>query len=266
MKPETAAQLKSMGITHENPDPGSSRLFFPGGRKTPLIIEPCVQFREGIFDVEHIGGYSYMGGRGTALRHIRNIGRFCSIAADVNAGQVEHPTDFLSTASLLYGDWTTQWPSLKPFYARNTANVTKAIAKCRSQMSKKATKISIGNDVWIGYGAYISRGVTIGDGAIIAAHAVVTRDVAPYAIVAGVPAKPIRYRFAPEVIEALQRLRWWDYGLNALDGVQFDDIESAITQVTCNIQQGAEIWLPDVATVRADESVSISQQTPRAGH
>lgn len=71
--------------------------------------------------------------------------------------------------------------------------------------------IVIGNDVWIGYEAVILSGVTIGDGAIIGARAVVTKDVAPYTIVGGVPAKPIRRRFDDETVEKLEALRWWDW-------------------------------------------------------
>lgn len=71
--------------------------------------------------------------------------------------------------------------------------------------------IVIGNDVWIGYDAVIMAGVTIGDGAIIGTKAVVTKDVAPYSIVGGVPAKEIRKRFAPEVIKRLQEIQWWDW-------------------------------------------------------
>lgn len=71
--------------------------------------------------------------------------------------------------------------------------------------------IVVGNDVWIGYEAVILSGVTIGDGAIIGARAVVTRDVPPYTIVGGVPAKPIRPRFDPEATAALLELRWWDW-------------------------------------------------------
>lgn len=71
--------------------------------------------------------------------------------------------------------------------------------------------IVIGNDVWIGYEAVILAGVTIGDGAIVGTRAVVTKDVPPYTIVGGVPAKPIRRRFSEETIAALQRIRWWDW-------------------------------------------------------
>ena len=71
--------------------------------------------------------------------------------------------------------------------------------------------IVIGNDVWIGYEAVILSGVTIGDGAVIGARAVVTKDVPPYTIVGGVPAKPIRMRFPEEVVAALQKLQWWNW-------------------------------------------------------
>lgn len=71
--------------------------------------------------------------------------------------------------------------------------------------------IVIGNDVWIGYEAVILSGVTIGDGAVIGARAVVTKDVPPYTIVGGVPAKPIRRRFDDETAEKLRRISWWDW-------------------------------------------------------
>ena len=71
--------------------------------------------------------------------------------------------------------------------------------------------IVVGNDVWIGYEAVILAGVTIGDGAIIGARAVVTKDVPPYTIVGGVPAKPIRKRFNEETIDTLLKLKWWDW-------------------------------------------------------
>ncbi len=71
--------------------------------------------------------------------------------------------------------------------------------------------IVIGSDVWIGYEAVIMAGVTVGDGAIIATRAVVTKDVPPYTIVGGVPAKPIRKRFSDETIDTLLALRWWDW-------------------------------------------------------
>ena len=90
--------------------------------------------------------------------------------------------------------------------------------------------IVIGNDVWIGYEAVILSGVTIGDGAIVAARSVVTRDVPPYTIVGGVPARPIRRRFDQETIDALLELRWWDWPLEKLSkslrAIQAGDLEA----------------------------------------
>ena len=89
--------------------------------------------------------------------------------------------------------------------------------------------IIIGNDVWIGYEAVILSGVTIGDGAIVAARAVVTRDVPPYTIVGGVPAKPIRQRFSNPDIAQLLELRWWDWPkekiARTIDAIQSGDLE-----------------------------------------
>lgn len=89
--------------------------------------------------------------------------------------------------------------------------------------------ILIGNDVWIGYEAVILAGVTIGDGAIIAARAVVTKDVPPYTIVGGVPAKPIRKRFPDKTIERLLALKWWDWDAERIarhiDALQLGQID-----------------------------------------
>ena len=74
----------------------------------------------------------------------------------------------------------------------------------------------IGNDVWIGYETVILSGVTIGDGAIIGSRAVVTKDVPPYTIVGGVPAKTIRKRFSDDDIEALQKMKWWDWPIEQI--------------------------------------------------
>lgn len=259
MERETVEKLKLLDICLEGSQPRTVRLMF-AGRKTPTRIESCVQFREGFFDIESIGAFTYMGGRNTMMRHISSVGRFCSIAADINTGQVEHPTNFLSTASALYGNWSNHWPSMAPFYEENQPTVDGAIAACKKQMSQKAGKIEIGNDVWIGYGVYISRGVKIGDGAVIAANAVVTKDVPPYAIVAGVPARVIRYRFDEKLIEQLLRLRWWDYGLNGLKGVEFDKIDKAVEQIEANIRNGAQLWRPPAALIAPGEQVTL--QTP----
>lgn len=90
--------------------------------------------------------------------------------------------------------------------------------------------IIIGNDVWIGYDAVIMAGVTIGDGAIIGTRTVVTKDVEPYSIVGRVPMREIRKRFAPEVVERLMELKWWDWPeekiCKAIPAIQAGDVEA----------------------------------------
>ncbi len=90
--------------------------------------------------------------------------------------------------------------------------------------------IVIGNDVWIGYEAAVLAGVTIGDGAVVAARAVVTKDVPPYTIVGGVPARPIRRRFRDEVVTELLRLRWWDWDhgkiRDSISAIQSGDLDA----------------------------------------
>ena len=124
------------------------------------------------------------------------IGKFCSIACGTKFlfNCANHTLKSLSTYTfpLFYEEWELE-----------KSNITTA-------WDKKGD-IVIGNDVWIGYEAVIMAGVHIGDGAIIAARAVVTKDVAPYTIVGGTPAKEIRKRFDAEVIQQLLMLKWWDW-------------------------------------------------------
>lgn len=124
------------------------------------------------------------------------IGKFCSIACGAKFlfNCANHTLKSLSTYTfpLFYEDW----------------NLSKA--DVASAWDNKGD-IVIGNDVWIGYEAVIMAGVHIGDGAVIGTRAVVTKDVPPYTIVGGVPAREIRKRFSPEVTKRLLALRWWNW-------------------------------------------------------
>ena len=124
------------------------------------------------------------------------IGKFCSIAcgAKFMLTSANHKMSSLSTYPfpIFYEEWELDAKDI------------------RNAWDNKGD-IIIGNDVWIGYEAVIMAGVTIGDGAIIGTRAVVTKDVPPYTIVGGVPAKPIRKRFDDATVERLIKLRWWDW-------------------------------------------------------
>ena len=124
------------------------------------------------------------------------IGKFCSIACGAKFLFTSGNHALQSLSSYTFPIFFEEW-GLDP----------KDI--CRAWDNKG--DIVIGSDVWIGYEAVILSGVTIGDGAIIGTRAVVTKDVPPYTIVGGVPARPIRKRFDEKTIAALEALRWWDW-------------------------------------------------------
>ena len=228
-----------------------------------IHLEPPLNVRRGIYDVEFIGAFTYLGGRDTILRHVGMIGRFCAIASNVLAGDGEHPTHFLSPSPVFARSY--EWPQLREFRAENPALIEKS-ARLHYAYIGQFERIQIGSDVWIGEGVFIRRGVKIGHGAIIGARAVVTKDVPPYGIVAGVPAKIIRYRFEPEVVRELLRLSWWKYGLSALRGVDFTDIHQALEVIDRNIESGhARIY--DEPIVRIDTAGEASRWRfdPEAG-
>lgn len=124
------------------------------------------------------------------------IGKFCSVACGAKFLFTSGNHSLRSLSTYTFPIFYEQW-GLDP-------------KNIRDAWDNKGD-IVIGNDVWIGYEAVILSGVTVGDGAVIGTRAVVTKDVPPYTIVGGVPARPIRRRFDPQTIALLEELRWWDW-------------------------------------------------------
>lgn len=187
-----------------------------GVRRRLGVPEPAqmLDARYPQFEIGH-GSYGDLSlhafGEGAALR----VGAYCSVAAGVQV--------------FLGGEHRTDWVTTYPFNVIDS-RFADIVGHPRSRGD-----VVIGNDVWLGREAMIMSGVTIGDGAVVGARAVVARDVPPYAIVAGNPAKLVRTRFSEDVVAELLEIRWWDWPEDrvsrAVRDLQNADIEAFIRKV-----------------------------------
>lgn len=169
----------------------------------------------------HVGYGTYIIGENGYI-HDCKIGRFCSIASNCHIGLGDHALDMVSSSPLFYSAH-----SLLP-----NSFLSESIPVPEQTIGDTKYKVIIGNDVWMGYNVCVKEGVTIGDGAIIGAKSLVTRDIPPYAIAVGTPAKVIKYRFTPEQIQELLEIKWWDKDIEWIrENIHaFEDIDAFIAQ------------------------------------
>lgn len=170
------------------------------------VIDATAQLREAtlgryteigartVFAESSLGDYSYVVNDSNII--YTTIGKFCSIAAHTRINPGNHPMQRASQSHFTY---------------RASAYFDDAEDDAEFFAWRRSTPVTIGHDVWIGHGAIVLPGRSIGTGAVVAGGAIVTKDVAPYTIVAGNPARPIRPRFPAETAERLLALAWWDW-------------------------------------------------------
>lgn len=185
-----------------------------------LILDSKIQSNVYVHDRSiitnsHIGSFTYIADNARISQAV--IGKFCCIGQNCLINLARHPSrDFISSHPIF-------------FSTRKQVGITFA----DKDYFEEEKPVKIGNDVWTGANVIILGGLTIGDGAIIAAGAVVTKDVPPYAIYGGVPAKLIRYRFDQETIDFLSDFKWWDKDENWLKS-NFKDFHNATEFIQIN--------------------------------
>jgi phosphonate metabolism protein (transferase hexapeptide repeat family) len=165
-----------------------------------------------------IGDYTYDDGDVSIA--CSQVGRYCSIANRVRINPGNHPRDRVTQHHFTYRrvQFGLDLTDDEEFFAW-----------------RRAHPCVVGHDVWIGHAAVILPGVSIGTGAVVGAGAVVTHDVEPYQVVAGVPARPLRFRFTPEARERILRSRWWEWTRPQLE---------ERWRSLCSLDEFLETWAP----------------------
>ncbi len=173
-----------------------SKLYFPSIFKKSIFGTNVIVSSNCEIVNTTIDNFSYVSKNTIILN--TDIGKFCSIASGVKINLPNHPINFVSTHPIFYSNTYTK------------------LNKIEISKFNESNRVAIGNDVWIGENSIILTGIKIGNGAVIASGAIVTKDVPDYAVVGGVPAKLIKYRFSKEEISLLLTNKWWNLPLNII--------------------------------------------------
>lgn len=241
----------------ENPQIGTWGMF------PEILIEAPVYLGRSQIDCGSIGAFTQINMRmvksvaNNSVIEAQKIGRYCSIAHGVNIGMGGHSSGFLSSSTLFKFNQNAEKYFTSFLDKRDLS--WEAVMREKNWNSWRKPLPVIGNDVWIGYGATILNGITVGDGAIIGAGSVVTKDVAAYSIVGGVPAKVIRYRFNRQIIERLLQIAWWNYSPELLVGLDISDPANCLDALEERIKH-FDIYLPPVIKLQTSEDRKVKYE------
>jgi acetyltransferase-like isoleucine patch superfamily enzyme len=213
---------------------GSRRLEV--GQVVYLTENSRIGKRVGIYRGNHIPNLGHYSFTHSEITDDIVIGNYCSIAEDLVIFGYDHPYDGLSTNPFTYN------PGL-PLYGLDTNTI--AAFKPRPSKPDRPPPV-IEDDVWIGRSAVLRTGIRIGVGAVVGAGAVVTRDVPPYAIVGGNPARVLKYRFSEKIIEQMLEIRWFEHDVIALGRIDFTSaVEQQVETFRELLAVGGGSPLPD---------------------
>ncbi|HET6182295.1 MAG TPA: DUF6492 family protein [Acetobacteraceae bacterium] len=230
VSPELKARLREKGV--------STLHAGPFGLPDDSIFEPpCSLKWMGAHHSLRLGAFSYAV---SGYYFAASIGRYTSIGESVQVGRGSHPVSWASTSPLFYQPHTTVLDVPVP-----------DAAEYRFAAPNLGIKPTIiGNDVYIGHGAFLMQGVTVGDGTVVGACSVVTKDVPPYAVVAGSPATVRRMRFPEPIIERMSKIRWWQYAFWDLSDIPFAEPTAFLDFVELRQQQGLEPYKPQLVSIK----------------
>jgi len=192
-----------------------------------FTTEPyCTYWGKNGIRLASMGSFSYTR---SVLPEIISVGRYTSIANGLTVLGDRHPHEWVSTCPSFYSPQSGLMKAL----SLDMQSQPKA-----HTFNKTKKNITIGNDVWIGQNVTLAQGIIIGDGSVIAANSLVIKDVAPYSIVGGNPAKPIKNRFNDYIIDAMKALQWWKYSALELTELNVSNPHIFCHQLTQRIAAG----------------------------
>lgn len=196
-----------------------------------------------------IGAFTYIE-RDCLLHGVSSIGRFCSIAENCVLWDNDHSIYSLSTSPYFSGR-LNRWVKDYCNCEQNPKQFEIYLNSRKKYLSNviQSAPITIGNDVWIGNGAKVLKNVHVGDGAVIGAGAIVTKDVPPYAVVAGNPAKIIKKRFSDQLIKRLLKIKWWDYGPDVVENLEYANVEATLDAIEERIENGFPKYIQDIIQI-----------------
>lgn len=245
-----------MVVEIKNSDPAAAELFKKHGINHNLRTEDIARFHgtieapvriseTRIFHTFSFGAFSYVSG---GFLYDVHVGRYCSLSNGLHIGQGNHPMDWLSSHPFQYQNLLFAvgegFPD-RDIYRQDVQAVDKEL----SRIVPKPVKTYIGNDVWLGHGVIAVNGVRIGDGCVVGGGSVVTKDLEPYSIAVGNPARVLKKRFPDPVIEKLLDLKFWDFAPWQLRHIKFNEIDRSLDQLAELRSAGAQPYEPHVVTV-----------------
>lgn len=216
------ARLEAAGVS------GAPVIALPFSYEAPISLNGVSV----LADVQ-VGKHTYM--NGGMIRQRVNIGRYCSIGRNVLIAAGDHPLDGLTTHPISWQSRAAPSSSLPPWpltaHPISSRLRTHPGRPSHTQRQPRHPRTEIGHDVWISDNVVVIAGVHIGTGAVIGANSVVTRDVPPYMIVGGVPARKIRPRFSEDIIAGLLVSEWWTLPSEALKVLDMSDVAACLRDI-----------------------------------